>query len=185
MKRKVLVLTMGVLCATQLWQTNNAKALVTESGVNDTKQFTEVTSEEKFIKDAISKVNESFIYYPQNDLKGLGGEHNDYEKITYSTSSNNVLELSMSSKYVGGKSGAMVGYSEIYSSHFTDRDKRAIRRDHVKEAQNLINDYKYTQIYEDFAKATAKVSTLSQSHQNYLNKQIDKVNNKIEKTEKR
>lgn len=91
MKRKVLVLTMGVLCATQLWQTNNAKALVTESGVNDTKQFTEVTSEEKVIKDAISKVNESFIYYPQNDLKGLGGEHNDYEKITYSTSSNNVL----------------------------------------------------------------------------------------------
>ncbi|UPS50842.1 hypothetical protein M0749_03630, partial [Staphylococcus aureus] len=31
LKRKVLVLTMGVLCATQLWQTNNAKALVTES----------------------------------------------------------------------------------------------------------------------------------------------------------
>ncbi len=49
MKRKVLVLTMGVLCATQLWQTNNAKALVHESGVNDTKQFTEVTSEEKVI----------------------------------------------------------------------------------------------------------------------------------------
>lgn len=47
MKRKVLVLTMGVLCATQLWQTNNAKALVTESGVNDTKQFTEVTSKKK------------------------------------------------------------------------------------------------------------------------------------------
>ncbi|TXO02707.1 hypothetical protein FVP27_02680, partial [Staphylococcus aureus] len=94
-------------------------------------------------------------------------------------------EISMSSNYVGGKSGAMVGYSEIDSSHFTDRDKRVIRRDHVKEAQNLINDYKYTQKYEDLAKATAKVSTLSQSHQNYLNKQIDKVNNKIEKTEKR
>ncbi|HCZ7421060.1 TPA: hypothetical protein O3O67_002829, partial [Staphylococcus aureus] len=54
-----------------------------------------------------------------------------------------------------------------------------------KEAQSLINDYKDTQSYEDLAKATAKVSTLSQSHQNYLNKQIDKVNNKIEKTEKR
>ncbi|HDD2730957.1 TPA: hypothetical protein PAT00_001184, partial [Staphylococcus aureus] len=67
----------------------------------------------------------------------------------------------------------------------TDCDKRAIRRDHVKEAQSLINDYKDTQSYEDLAKATAKVSTLSQSHQNYLNKQIDKVNNKIEKTEKR
>ena len=185
MKRKVLVLTMGVICATQLWHSNHANALVTESGAYDSKQCTERVSEEKVIKDSISKVNESFIYYTQNDLKGLGGEHNDYEKITYSTSSNSVLEISMSSNYVGGKSGAMVGYSEIDSSHFTDRDKRVIRRDHVKEAQNLINDYKYTQKYEDLAKATTKVSTLSQSHQNYLNKQIDKVNNKIEKTEKR
>ncbi len=38
---------------------------------------------------------------------------------------------------------------------------------------------------KNIAKATAKVSTLSKYHQNYLNKQIDKVNNKIEKTEKR
>ena len=80
MKRKVLVLTMGVICATQLWHSNHANALVTEGGANDTKQFTEIVSE-KVIKDAISKVNESFIYYPQNDLKGLGGEHNDYEKL--------------------------------------------------------------------------------------------------------
>ena len=81
MKRKVLVLTMGVICATQLWHSNHANALVTEGGANDTKQFTEIVSEESY-KDAISKVNESFIYYPQNDLKkGLGGEHNDYEKL--------------------------------------------------------------------------------------------------------
>ncbi|HHD6239514.1 TPA: hypothetical protein ACOTZX_001222 [Staphylococcus aureus] len=160
MKRKVLVLTMGVLCATQLWQMNNAKALVHESGVNDTKQFTEVTSEEKVIT-----VEHAYI------------------NIFKSNSNSNLMEFNILT--MGGKSGAMVGYSEIDSSHFTDRDKRAIRRDHVKEAQSLINDYKDTQSYEDLAKATAKVSTLSQSHQNYLNKQIDKVNNKIEKTEKR
>ncbi|RSS67316.1 hypothetical protein EF911_36090, partial [Streptomyces sp. WAC06128] len=44
MKRKVLVLTMGVICATQLWHSNHANALVTESGANDTKQFTEIVS---------------------------------------------------------------------------------------------------------------------------------------------
>ncbi|HCZ9434456.1 TPA: hypothetical protein O4G82_002193 [Staphylococcus aureus] len=181
MKRKVLVLTMGVICATQLWHSNHANALVTEGGANDTKQFTEIVSEEKVIKDAISKVNESFIYYPQNDLKGLGGEHNDYEKITYSTSSNNVLEFSMSSKYVGGKSVAMVGYSEIDSSHFTDRDKRAIRRDHVKEAQSLVENYKDTQSADARMKAKQKVNTLSKPHQNYFNKQIDKVYNGLQR----
>ncbi|UXV56477.1 hypothetical protein MUA68_04425 [Staphylococcus aureus] len=160
MKRKVLVLTMGVLCATQLWQTNNAKASVTESGANDTKQFTEIVSEEKVITVEHAQIN---------NFKSNGNS--------------NLMEFNIFT--MGGKSGAMVGYSEIDSSHFTDRDKRVIRRDHVKEAQSLINDYKYTQKYEDFAKATAKVSTLSQSHQNYLNKQIDKVNNQIEKTEKR
>ena len=181
MKRKVLVLTMGVICATQLWHSNHANALVTEGGANDTKQFTEIVSEEKVIKDAISKVNESFTYYPQNDLKGLGGEHNDYEKITYSTSSNNVLEFSMSSKYVGGKSGAMVGYSEIDSSHFTDRDKRAIRRDHVKEAQSLVENYKDTQSADARMKAKQKFNTLSKPHQNYFNKQIDKVYNGLQR----
>ncbi|HHW7840274.1 TPA: hypothetical protein ACU25N_000126 [Staphylococcus aureus] len=160
MKRKVLVLTMSVICATQLWHSNHANALVTESGANDTKQFTEIVSEEKVITVEHAQIN-----------------------IFKSNSNSNLMEFNILT--MGGKSGAMVGYSEIDSSHFTDRDKRVIRRDHVKEAQSLINDYKYTQKYEDFAKATAKVSTLSQSHQNYLNKQIDKVNNQIEKTEKR
>lgn len=77
------------------------------------------------------------------------------------------------------------GYSEIDSSHFTDRDKRVIRREHVKEAQSLVENYKYTHKYEDLAKATSKVNTLGESHQKYLNKQIDKVNNQIEKSEKR
>ncbi|PZK13046.1 hypothetical protein C7R18_07915 [Staphylococcus aureus] len=158
MKRKVLVLTMGVICATQLWHSNHANALVTESV--ETKQFTEIVSEEKVITVEHAQIN-----------------------IFQSNSNSNLMEFNILT--MGGKSGAMVGYSEIDSSHFKDRDKRVIRRDHVKEAQSLINDYKDTQSYEDLAKATAKVSTLSQSHQNYLNKQIDKVNNKIEKTEKR
>lgn len=172
MKRKVLVLTMGVICATQLWHSNHANALVTESVEtnfvvkdSDNKNFlqthTEITTEEKF-----SIVEKSQL----NTLKSL--------------SNDNYIEYDLYTNQTGSKKGWLYGYSEIDSSHFTDRDKRAIRRDHVKEAQNLINDYKYTQKYEDFAKATAKVSTLSLSHQNYLNKQIDKVNNKIEKTEK-
>ena len=73
------------------------------------------------------------------------------------------LEFSMSSKYVGGKSGAMVGYSEIDSSHFTDRDKRAIRRDHVKEAQSLVENYKDTQSADARMKAKQKVNTFKQT----------------------
>ncbi|MBR8934901.1 hypothetical protein HBP12_03505, partial [Staphylococcus aureus] len=88
---------------------------------------------------------------------------------------------SMSSKYVGGKSGAMVGYSEIDSSHFTDRDKRAIRRDHVKEAQSLVENYKDTQSADARMKAKQKVNTLSKPHQNYFNKQIDKVYNGLQR----
>ncbi|WP_455898609.1 hypothetical protein [Staphylococcus aureus] len=163
MKRKVLVLTMGVICATQLWHSNHANALVTESvetnfvvkdsdNKNILQTHTEITTEEKF-----SIVEKSQL----NKLKAL--------------SNDNYIEYDLHTNQTGIKKGWLYGYSEIDSSHFTDRDKRVIRRDHVKEAQS----------YEDLAKATAKVSTLSQSHQNYLNKQIDKVNNKIEKTEKR
>ncbi|MBR9232845.1 hypothetical protein HBQ78_03730, partial [Staphylococcus aureus] len=122
MKRKVLVLTMGVICATQLWHSNHANALVTESV--ETKQFTEIVSEEKVITVEHAQIN-----------------------IFQSNSNSNLMEFNILT--MGGKSGAMVGYSEIDSSHFTDRDKRVIRRDHVKEAQSLINDYKDTQSYED------------------------------------
>ncbi|MBR9146668.1 hypothetical protein HBP67_03680, partial [Staphylococcus aureus] len=63
--------------------------------------------------------------------------------------------------------------------------KRVIRRDHVKEAQSLVENYKDTQSADARMKAKQKVNTLSKPHQNYFNKKIDKVNNKIEKTEKR
>ncbi len=43
MKRKISYLTI-VIFATQLWHSNHANALVTESGANDIKQFTEIVS---------------------------------------------------------------------------------------------------------------------------------------------
>ncbi|HBC4295636.1 hypothetical protein KC247_07500 [Staphylococcus aureus] len=156
MKRKALVLTMGVICTTQLLYSNHANALVTESGANDTKQFTEIVSEEKVITVEHAQIN---------NFK--------------SNSNSNLMEFNIFT--MGGKSGAMVGYSEIDSSHFTDRDKRVIRRDHVKEAQSLINDYKDTQSADARMKAKQKVNTLSKPHQNYFNKQIDKVYNGLQR----
>lgn len=156
MKRKVLVLTMGVICATQLWHSNHANALVTESGANDTKQFTEIVSEEKVITVEHAQIN-----------------------IFQSNSNSNLMEFNILT--MGGKSGAMVGYSEIDSSHFADRDKRVIRRDHVKEAQSLVENYKDTQSADARMKAKQKVNTLSKPHQNYFNKQIDKVYNGLQR----
>ncbi|SUL33453.1 von Willebrand binding protein [Staphylococcus aureus] len=83
MKRKVLVLTMGVICATQLWHSNHANALVTESGANDTKQFTEIVSEEKVITVEHAQIN-----------------------IFQSNSNSNLMEFNILT--MGGKSGAMV-----------------------------------------------------------------------------
>ncbi|CDR62971.1 extracellular matrix and plasma binding protein [Staphylococcus argenteus] len=160
MKKKLFIISMGVLCATQLMHSNNAKASISENALSKSEKYTEITSEEKI---AFVEQTQVGKYKTSNDLNLI-----DFDMYT-----------------TGGKSGAMVGYSEIDSSHFTDRDKRVIRREHVKEAQSLIYDYKYTHKYEDLAKATSKVNTLGESHQKYLNKQIDKVNNQIEKTEKR
>ncbi|HAR4366376.1 TPA: hypothetical protein I1P05_001389 [Staphylococcus aureus] len=154
MKRKVLVLTMGIICATQLWHSNHVNALVTESGA--TKQFTEIVSEEKVITVEHAQIN---------NFK--------------SNSNSNLMEFNILT--MGGKSGAMVGYSEIDSSHFTDRDKRVIRRDHVKEAQSLVENYKDTQSADARMKAKQKVNTLSKPHQNYFNKQIDKVYNGLQR----
>ncbi|HFG8990705.1 TPA: hypothetical protein ACGI2L_000612 [Staphylococcus argenteus] len=160
MKKKLFIISMGVLCATQLMHSNNAKASISENALSKSEKYTEITSEEKV---AFVEQTQVGKYKTSNDLNLV-----DFDMYT-----------------TGGKSGAMVGYSEIDSSHFTDRDKRVIRREHVKEAQSLIYDYKYTHKYEDLAKATSKVNTLGESHQKYLNKQIDKLNNQIEKSENR
>ncbi|APC76755.1 hypothetical protein FORC26_0740 [Staphylococcus aureus] len=77
MKRKVLVLTMGVICATQLWHSNHANALVSESvetnfvvkdsdNKNILQTHTEITTEEKF-----SVVEKSQL----NTLKSLSNDN--------------------------------------------------------------------------------------------------------------
>ncbi len=158
MKRKVLVLTMGVICATQLWHSNHANALVTESGANDTKQFTEIVSEEKVITVEHAQIN-----------------------IFQSNSNSNLMEFNILT--MGGKSGAMVGsYGVKLTHHISQTVTNALfRRDHVKEAQSLVENYKDTQSADARMKAKQKVNTLSKPHQNYFNKQIDKVYNGLQR----
>ncbi len=64
--------------------------------------------------------------------------------------------------------------------HISQNYKRVIRRDHVKEAQLSSND-KDTQSADARMKAKQKVNTLSKPHQNYFNKQIDKVYNGLQR----
>ncbi len=157
MKRKVLVLTMGVICATQLWHSNHANALVTER---------------------VAQMILSNLLKLYRKKKVITVEHAQIN-IFQSNSNSNLMEFNILT--MGGESGAMVGYSEIDSSHFTDRDKRVIRRDHVKEAQSFIKNYKDTQSADARMKAKQKVNTLSKPHQNYFNKQIDKVYNGLQR----
>ncbi|WP_119024916.1 hypothetical protein [Staphylococcus argenteus] len=156
MKKKLFIISMGVLCATQLMHSNNAKASISDNALYKSEKYTEITSEEKVIFVEQTQVGK---YKTSNDLNLI-----DFDMYT-----------------TGGKSGAMVGYSEIDSSHFTDRDKRVIRREHVKEAQSLVENYKDTQTAQDRVKAKQKVDTLSKPHQKYFNKQIDKVYNGLQR----
>ncbi|MCG9842622.1 hypothetical protein LHK36_11150 [Staphylococcus argenteus] len=156
MKKKLFIISMGVLCATQLMHSNNAKASISDNALSKSEKYTEITSEEKVTFVEQMQVGK---YKTSNDLNLI-----DFDMYT-----------------TGGKSGAMVGYSEIDSSHFTDRDKRVIRREHVKEAQSLVENYKDTQTAQDRVKAKQKVDTLSKPHQKYFNKQIDKVYNGLQR----
>ncbi|QDW99618.1 hypothetical protein [Staphylococcus agnetis] len=87
----------------------------------------------------------------------------------------NVVDIDQSSFYE--KSGYKYGYSESDTSGYTERDKRAIRRNHVREAEELVNKYVNSHAYQDRIAAQAKVKTLSQEQQKRLNQQIDKIYN--------
>ncbi|PTH75298.1 coagulase domain-containing protein, partial [Staphylococcus agnetis] len=87
----------------------------------------------------------------------------------------NVVDIDQSSFYE--KSGYKYGYSESDTSGYTERDKRAIRRNHVREAEELVNKYVNSHSYQDRIAAQAKVKTLSQEQQKRLNQQIDKIYN--------
>ncbi|MBA8779907.1 coagulase [Staphylococcus schleiferi subsp. coagulans] len=75
------------------------------------------------------------------------------------------------------KSGYLYGLSQSETSGYTDREKRAIKRNHVREAESLVNQYVDTHRYQDRIAAQQKVNTLSEAHQNRFNKIIDKAYN--------
>lgn len=106
MKRKVLVLTMGVICATQLWHSNHANALVTESGANDTKQFTEIVSEEKVITVEHAQINifqsNSNSNLMEFNILTMGGKSLVIVKLTHhisQTVTNALLDVIMLKKH--------------------------------------------------------------------------------------
>ncbi|MDR9832137.1 coagulase domain-containing protein [Staphylococcus coagulans] len=75
------------------------------------------------------------------------------------------------------KSGYLYGLSQSDTSGYTEREKRAIKRNHVREAESLVNQYVDTHRYQDRIAAQQKVNTLSEAHQNRFNKIIDKAYN--------
>lgn len=75
------------------------------------------------------------------------------------------------------KSGYLYGLSQSDTSGYTDREKRAIKRNHVREAEALVNQYVDTHRYQDRIAAQQKVNTLSEAHQNRFNKMINKAYN--------
>ncbi|NDR41112.1 von Willebrand factor binding protein Vwb [Staphylococcus aureus] len=128
------------------------------------------------------QTQQQIIYNASKQLAGLNGESHDFSTThqTPTTSNhthNNVVEFEETSALPGRKSGSLVGISQIDSSHLTEREKRVIKREHVREAQKLVDNYKDTHSYKDCVKAQQKVNTLGEAHKNYFNKQINKVYN--------
>lgn len=128
------------------------------------------------------QTQQQIIYNAPKQLAGLNGESHDFttthqSPTTSNHTHNNVVEFEETSALSGRKSGSLVGISQIDSSHLTEREKRVIKREHVREAQKLVDNYKDTHSYKDRLNAQQKVNTLSESHQKRFNKQINKVYN--------
>ncbi|MFI3559828.1 coagulase domain-containing protein [Staphylococcus pseudintermedius] len=88
---------------------------------------------------------------------------------------NHVVDIDESTTFQ--KSGYLYGVSESDTSGYTEREKRAIRRNHVREAEALVNQYVETHRYQDRMAAQQKVNTLSKAHQKRFNKMINKAYN--------
>lgn len=128
------------------------------------------------------QTQEQIVYQAPKQLAGLNGESHDFSTThqTPTTSNhthNNVVEFEETSALPGRRTGSLVGLSQIDSSHLTEREKRVIKREHVREAQKLVENYKDTHSYKDRLNAQQKVNTLSEGHQKRFNKQINKVYN--------
>ncbi|HHQ6805462.1 TPA: von Willebrand factor binding protein Vwb [Staphylococcus aureus] len=128
------------------------------------------------------QTQQQIIYNAPKQLAGLNGESHDFttthqSPTTSNHTHNNVVEFEETSALPGRKSGSLVGISQIDSSHLTEHEKRVIKREHVREAQKLVDNYKDTHSYKDRLNAQQKVNTLSEGHQKRFNKQINKVYN--------
>ncbi|HDG5481435.1 TPA: von Willebrand factor binding protein Vwb [Staphylococcus aureus] len=128
------------------------------------------------------QTQQQIIYNAPKQLAGLNGESHDFTTTHQSSTTSNhthnhLIEFEETSALPGRKSGSLVGISQIDSSHLTEREKRVIKREHVREAQKLVDNYKDTHSYKDRLNAQQKVNTLSEGHQKRFNKQINKVYN--------
>ncbi|MDK4034951.1 coagulase [Staphylococcus pseudintermedius] len=94
---------------------------------------------------------------------------------TETITENHVVDIDESTTFQ--KSGYLYGVSESDTSGYTEREKRAIRRNHVREAEALVNQYVETHRYQDRIAAQQKVNTLSKAHQKRFNKMINKAYN--------
>lgn len=94
---------------------------------------------------------------------------------TETITESNIVDIDESTTFQ--KSGYLYGFSESDTSGYTEREKRAIRRNHVREAESLVNQYVDTHRYQDRIAAQQKVNTLSKAHQKRFNKMIDKAYN--------
>ncbi len=128
------------------------------------------------------QTQQQIVYKAPKPLAGLNGESHDFTTTHQSPNTSNhthnhLIEIEETSALPGRKTGSLVGLSQIDSSHLTEREKRVIKREHVREAQKLVDNYKDTHSYKDRLNAQQKVNTLSAGHQKRFNKQINKVYN--------
>lgn len=128
-----------------------------------------------------SKGNSNVIEYSQ-DTAPKNNELNKHNQITTSApvvedtiTESHTIDIDQKTNYQ--MTGYTNGYSVEDTSGYTERDKRAIRRNHVREAEELVNKYVNSHSYQDRIAAQAKVKTLSQEQQKRLNQQIDKIYN--------
>ncbi|CDR26337.1 von Willebrand factor binding protein Vwb [Staphylococcus schweitzeri] len=161
---------------------NDKQLVVSEPTKNPTlPTYTETTTQVP-MPTVERQTQQQIIYKAPKQLAGLNGESHDFTTTHQSPTNsnhthNNLVEFEETSALPGRKTGSLVGISQIDSSHLTEREKRVIKREHVREAQKLVENYKDTHSYKDRLNAQQKVNTLSEGHQKRFNKQINKVYN--------
>lgn len=162
---------------------NDKKLVVSEPSKKPTTPptYTETTTQVP-MPTVERQTQQQIIYNAPKQLAGLNGESHDFTTTHQSPTTskhthNHLIEFEETSALPGRKSGSLVGISQIDSSHLTEREKRVIKREHVREAQKLVDNYKDTHSYKDRLNAQQKVNTLSEGHQKRFNKQINKVYN--------